>query len=253
LALIWSQGVNGTQSGARRCRISSREWTGYAAGARHKGDDRAAIAIVPGLAETAADWRQLIEQLAPIPAAAVTLRGRGNSSCPPSGYSLADHASDIDAFVRYLPARSVVLVAFSRSVAYALEYATARPSKLAGLVLLDYPPRHSALPAEWVPWFAQSVWRGRRADEVLDTVTIGAIRAEAALKDFTVDLPSIAVPALVIRGGQAGAALSESDADTYMRALPNCEVVKFESSSHALWDPDPSALPREITRFMERI
>jgi pimeloyl-ACP methyl ester carboxylesterase len=102
-------------------------------------DDRTAVAIVPGLAETAADWRELIELLAPIPAAAVTLRGRGSSSCPPSGYSLADHASDIDAFVRYLPARSVVLVAFSRSVAYALEYATARPSKLAGLVLLDYP------------------------------------------------------------------------------------------------------------------
>jgi pimeloyl-ACP methyl ester carboxylesterase len=88
---------------------------------------------------------------------------------------------------------------------------------------------------------------------VLDTVTIGAIQAEAAVKDFTVDLPSIAIPALVIRGGQAGAALSESDADTYKRALPNCEVVKFERSSHALWDPDPLAMPREIAKFVERI
>jgi pimeloyl-ACP methyl ester carboxylesterase len=216
------------------------------------GDDRTAVAIVPGLAETAADWRELIEKLAPIPAAAVTLRGRGSSSCPPRGYTLADHASDIDAFVRLLTARSVVLVAFSRSVAYALEYATARPSKLAGLVLLDYPPRHSALPAEWVPWFAQSIWRGRRADEVLDIVTIGAIQAEAAAKDFASDLLSISVPTLVIRGGQAGAALSDADADTYKRSLPNCEILKFESSSHALWEPDSAALSRAIAGFVER-
>jgi len=217
------------------------------------GDDRLAVAIVPGLAETAADWRDLIEQLAPIPAAAVTLRGRGSSSRPQSGYSLAEHASDIDAFVRSLSARSVVLVAFSRSVAYALEYATARPSKLAGLVLLDYPPRHTALSAEWIPWFAESVWRGRQAVEVIDTVSIGAIQAEAAAKDFTGDLPSINVPTLVIRGGQPGAALSVDDADTYKRLLPNCEVVTFESSSHALWEADSSALPRAIAGFVERI
>lgn len=216
-------------------------------------DDRQAVAIVPGLAETADDWRQLCEHLAPVTAAAITLRGRGSSSRPPHGYSLADHASDIEAFVRAIPARSVVLVAFSRSVAYALEYACARPDKLVGLVLLDYPARHTALPVEWAPWFAQSVWRGRRADEVLDESVIRALQAESKAKDFVAELPSIGVPTLVIRGGQAGAALSEKDADIYKQSLPRCQVLTFEGSSHALWEPDPAALARAIAEFAESL
>src|SRR5688572_26602424 len=127
------------------------------------GDKRVGVAIVPGLSETAEDWRDLLTYLSPLPAAAVTLRGRGKSSGPSTGYSLADHTSDIAAFVAHLPADAVVLVAFSRSVGYALDYAISQPKKLKGLVLLDYPPRHSILRQGWADSFAESSWRGRKA------------------------------------------------------------------------------------------
>ena len=212
-----------------------------------------AIAIVPGLAETAEDWRTLIGSLAPLAAAALTLRGRGTSSRPVTGLSLADHCSDIAAFVEHLPAKTVVLVAFSRSVAYALEYAIGQPSKLAGLVLLDYPPRHTALPPGWAEAFAQSAWRGRRADDVINSFTLKAIESEAVAKDFKPLLSSILVPTLVVRGVQSGAALSIADAEAYQRNLRDCTLVEFADSAHALWEPEPQALSSVIAEFAARI
>jgi pimeloyl-ACP methyl ester carboxylesterase len=195
----------------------------------------------------------LIDNLSPLSAAAVTLRGRGKSSRPDSGYSLCDHCSDIAAFVNYLPVDSVVLVAFSRSVSYALEYAIGRPSKLSGLVLLDYPPRHGALRAGWAEAFAQSSWRGRRVDEVVNLAMLHAMEAEAVAKDFTAHLPSIRIPALVVRGCRPGAALSVADAETYQTGLSNCALVEFEDSAHALWEPEPKQLCTVIAQFARNV
>lgn len=212
-----------------------------------------AVAIVPGLAETADDWRLLIHALAPMPAAAVTLRGRGTSSRPVNGYSLADHCSDVAAFVEHLPVRHVVLVAFSRSVAYALEYAARRAPKLAGLVLLDYPSRHAALRPGWAESFAQSTWRGRRADEVISPFALQAIEFEAVAKDFEALLPSILVPTLVVRGAQPGAVLSAADAAKYQTCLPKCTLLELPASAHALWEPEPLPLFGAIAEFAESV
>jgi pimeloyl-ACP methyl ester carboxylesterase len=144
-----------------------------------RGNEDFAVAVVPGLSETAEDWRALLEQALPVSAAALTLRGRGASDKPVSGYTAAEHASDIAAFVSHFAAGSVLLVAFSRSVAYALEYAIARPPKLAGLVLLDYPPRHTALRPGWSQSFAQSTWRGRVGGSTVPLSVLRAIEREA--------------------------------------------------------------------------
>ena len=207
---------------------------------------RVAVAVIPGLAETADDWRELLELLAPMHAAAVTLRGRGRSSTPETGYSLADHASDIAAFVDYLQADFVVLVAFSRSVGYALEYATLRPEKLARLVLLDYPPKHSALPENWAEAFAESSWRSRKASSIVSLPALRAIAREADPKDFTPFLSSIHAPTLVVRGGMPGAVLSATVAAEYGSHLPHCKVAELPESAHALWEPTSSKLYEEV-------
>jgi pimeloyl-ACP methyl ester carboxylesterase len=210
---------------------------------------RLAVCVVPGLSETADDWRDLLEFLEPLQAAAVTLRGRGRSSSPEAGYSLAHHASDVAAFVDQTQAESVVLVAFSRSVGYALEYATSSPKKLAALVLLDYPPKHSALPDTWAEAFAESTWRSRKASSVVSLPALQAIAREAEPKDFTPYLSSLRVPTLVVRGGKAGAALSADGAAEYATHLPRCKLAVLSQSTHALWEPSANDLNREIASF----
>ncbi|MDP2367201.1 alpha/beta fold hydrolase [Rhodoferax sp.] len=212
-----------------------------------------AVAVVPGLSETAEDWRGLLGQAFPVPAAALTLRGRGASGQPVSGYTVAEHASDITAFVNHFSAGSVLLVAFSRSVAYALEYAISRPPKLAGLVLLDYPPRHTSLRPGWSESFAQSTWRGRIAGGTVPLSVLQAIEREADAKDYTNHLSSIEVPVLIVQGGARGAALSATDLAAYETNLPSCKTVVMEDSAHALWEPSPTKLYKVIMQFAREV
>ena len=212
-----------------------------------------AVAVVPGLSETAEDWRGLLEQALPVPAAALTLRGRGASDQPVSGYTAEEHATDITAFVSSFAARSVLLVAFSRSVAYALEYAIARPPNLVGLVLLDYPPRHTSLRPGWSESFAKSTWRGRVVGGTVPLSVLKAIEREAIAKDYTNQLSSIEVPVLIVRGGANGAALSATDLVAYEANLLRCRTVVMEDSAHALWEPSPTKLYKTILQFAREV
>jgi pimeloyl-ACP methyl ester carboxylesterase len=218
-----------------------------------RSTDALSIAVVPGLAETAEDWRDFLEQALPFHAAALTLRGRGMSDRPESGYSLAEHASDIAAFVDHFSPSPVLLVAFSRSVAYALEYAMSHPLNLAGLVLLDYPPRHTALRSGWAETFAQSTWRGRIAEDTVPLSVLKAIEREADAKDFVNLLSEIEVPVLVVQGGAKGSALSPADINAYKTNLRSCKTVVIGDSGHALWEPNASRLYSAVIQFARNV
>lgn len=78
------------------------------------------LVVIPGLAEAAEDYREVVEKLYPRHCVVITLRGRGRSDAPASGYTLKDHVSDIEAAIEELEVRQFVLMGFSRGVAYAL-------------------------------------------------------------------------------------------------------------------------------------
>jgi pimeloyl-ACP methyl ester carboxylesterase len=63
------------------------------------------LVIIPGLSESAEDYLPLMESLSPCRCVAISLRGRGKSDAPHTGYKLEDHISDIEAVVKYLDTR----------------------------------------------------------------------------------------------------------------------------------------------------
>src|SRR6266571_5456785 len=58
------------------------------------------IVFIPGALGTAELYYREIESLAPRRCVAISLRGRGKNNAPERGYTLEDHASDIDAVIR---------------------------------------------------------------------------------------------------------------------------------------------------------
>lgn len=65
------------------------------------------------------------------------LRGRGASSKPPTGYTLADHAADIIGLIEALDLRDVVLAGHSFGGMLTMYMGARCPQRLARLVLLD--------------------------------------------------------------------------------------------------------------------
>ena len=209
------------------------------------------LLIVPGLAESAADYIDLIDYLAPRRCVAITLRGRGLSDAPMSGYSLRDHVSDIAAARATIDHENICLMAFSRGVAYGLGYAVDHALDLVGLILGDYPAFHSSLPPEFAERFLGTTWRGKPASERIAAHALRAIQIEAQEVVFWDRLDVIDCPSLILHGAEeSGALLSGDNLDRYRTHLSRATVEGFPNSGHDLRQPNPEKFYGIISSFL---
>jgi pimeloyl-ACP methyl ester carboxylesterase len=196
------------------------------------------LVIIPGLSESAEDYIQVMELLSPRRCIAITLRGRGKSDAPQSGYTLEDHISDIEAVISHLKMNEFFLMGFSRGVSYTLGYALKNVGLAKGLVLGDYPAIHSQLPPGWVESFSSlPPWRGKSLPERMKTHALSGLQKDSKEVLFWDKLSTLSCPVLVIRGGKPGSALSEEDGSRYFKKIPKSNLVVFEESGHNLFEP----------------
>ena len=89
--------------------------------------------IVPGTFGVAEDYVQEMEALAPRRCITVSLRGRGQSDAPQSGYRFEDHVADITAAAAELGREKFIVMGYSMGAAYALGFAAQQPDRIADL------------------------------------------------------------------------------------------------------------------------
>src|SRR5207245_3098973 len=106
--------VNGIQ-------LATHEWPG-------RGP---AIVAVHGLTSNHTVWYPIADALAgSYPLLAYDLRGRGDSDKPPTGYSLAHHATDLLALLDHPPLDRAIILGHSTGAHIAVPFATAHPEPL---------------------------------------------------------------------------------------------------------------------------
>ncbi len=204
------------------------------------------LVYIHGAYGTAEGFLPEMEALSPRRCVAVSLRGRGKSDAPEAGYSFAHHISDIEALVGHLGLARFCLMGWSVGVAYSIGYASHHPETVGGLILLDYPARHSAFKPEW-------------ADRALSDSSnnwkphaIRAIQQESAEVPLWDELHKIRCPVLIIGGGQTEALLKPDHIDLYRKHLPNSEIVVFNDSGHNPSKPDYDKFIRTLSMFLEK-
>ncbi|MFS0673567.1 alpha/beta fold hydrolase [Ornithinibacillus sp. 179-J 7C1 HS] len=211
----------------------------------------APLVIIPGLSESAEDYISVIENLSPRHCICITLRGRGKSDTPETGYSLDDHISDIEAVVKYLELKDFILFGYSRSVSYVLKYSLKNKNLVKGLIIGDYPAIHTQLPQGWVEFFSSlPPWRGKPLSQRMSHTALLGIQKESAQVIFWDDLSSIECPVLIIRAGKHGGALSLEAGKQYLEKLPQANLVVFDESDHNIFEPNLDKFIQTIDLFM---
>ncbi|WP_043933212.1 alpha/beta fold hydrolase [Bacillus sp. EB01] len=205
------------------------------------------LVYVPGALNHAEQAVELLEEFKPRKWISMSLRGRGKSDAPISGYSFYNHVHDIESVVMDSKVHEYCLMAYSMGVPYAIEYAAGTPG-LKGLILCDYPAAYPFIPKSW----AERVLSRSYINQEMVHVVKGIQRESAAI-NLDQNLTRIEVPVLIIKGGTTESLLTEAETDKYKKLLPNVRAVELAEAGHELWEPNRDVFLNVIKDFLHTL
>lgn len=211
------------------------------------GEAGAPLVIVPGMLERAEDYEALMEALAPRRCVAISLRGRGDSDAPATGYSFDDQCGDVNAVLAHLGLANPVLFGFSAGVGFAFGVALTDGVRVAGMIAGDYVPGYWTLPQAWLDDALSHV------DE--HGVSAGSLRAMVAdssdvwLGPRLAELP---FPVMCLFGQDSPMDAPEM-AKIYGQFLPDAEVHLLADCGHDLLESGLEPVLALVRGFLARV
>lgn len=202
-------------------------------------------------------------------------RGHGDADVPRTGYSLADFAGDVEAFMDAAGLPSAILLGVSSGGYVAQQVAVTCPHRVTGLVLVGSPrtlqgrPQFAdrvdqlrdPVPESWVreslTWFPlfHDVPRAYLEDRVRDGARIPAHVWRETFNGLCAappptDTGTITSPTLIVWGGR-DELLDRAQQEDLARAIPDSKLVTYEDTGHlVLWE-QAERLARDVTAFLE--
>jgi pimeloyl-ACP methyl ester carboxylesterase len=187
------------------------------------------------------------------------LRGHGDSSKPESGYTLADYAADVVAFITAQGYERVTLAGHSLGSLTALQTAAQLPERIESLVLEDPPLPLRTGPNEafrgvyemrsqtfeqivddfsvWRPWVTRE--QAEESATCLLTTADGVFQAmfSGASEGIQIPVPGVVIdaPALVIQAGNAEQrAFRDGGEELLSPVLPQLRIETIPETSHTV-------------------
>ena len=239
-----------------------------------------AVLLLHGVTDS---WHSFESVLAYMPdsihAFALTLRGHGDASRPPTGYRYADFSADVAAFMDVIGLESAVLVGHSMGRAIAQRYAIDQPQRTLGLVLMGAFAGEAGNPViveveEVVakltdpldPGFVREFQVSTLAQPVptafLETIVRESLKVPAwvwqaafvALRedDVAAEIGKINVPTLVVTGDRDGFA-SISDVEARTRTIAGAQLAVYHGAGHGFHWEEPARFAADLATFAEQL
>lgn len=239
------------------------------------------LVLLPGPTDSWLSYRQVLESLPrSIRAIAVSQRGHGDSTKPPSGYRVEDFAADIPPLLEALHIEAAVLAGHSGSCPVARRVALDRPELVSGLVLEASPTTlrgHDGL-KRFVQEnvadledpighdFARSVIADTSSDavrpELVDQLVEELLKVPArAWKEMFAglleyddvdDLQRLA-PVTLLVWGDADRIVSRAMQNELARRIPTADLLVYPGVGHTPRWEVPSRFAADVTAFVERV
>jgi len=208
-----------------------------------------------------------------IRALALTLRGHADTSGPES-HTISDTSADVAAFLDAVGVESAVIAGHSMGSIVAQRVALDHPDRVAGLVLMgarptfDRPNLHElfAAVAELTDPVDPVFIRDFQESTVVQPVAPGLIDMAVSESqkltadvwrqlmdgvirvDLSAELPSIAVPTLVI-AGECDDVAPLGDAGEVAALIPGARLAIYDDAGHAMHWEDPARVAGDMAAF----
>ncbi|MFZ5719432.1 MAG: alpha/beta fold hydrolase [Pseudomonadota bacterium] len=238
------------------------------------------LLLMHGISDSAPSMRPLMEALPPnIRAIAITHRGHGESSKPIGPYTIDVMADDVEAVLDRLGINRAVVLGHSMSSIVAQRFASTRPDRITGLVLVGgfpglkgnasidefYRTDIAGLQDPIDPAFARAFQESTLSRPVppafLDFVSAESCRLPApAWKalfhdmmsiDTAAELAAIRAPTLLVWGDQ-DAFVTLADQRRLLAGIAGSALRTFEGVGHAPHWEEPTQAAQAIAVFIQR-
>jgi pimeloyl-ACP methyl ester carboxylesterase len=228
---------------------------------------------------TTDSWKSFTGVLSHLPESlrvfAVSLRGQGDSSRPPSGYRLTDLAADLEAFLDAVDVPAAVIAGHSGGSLIAQRFAIDHPDRAAGLVLLGSSPApaiNGVLRELWDtvatlvdpvdPSFVRDFQIGTVARPTADGFMEAAIQESLKVPalvwrqlfaglleaDHTAELGRIIASTLVAWGTRDAIFLPDEQ-DTLVRGIRRSRLIAYAGGGHAFHWEEPFRFAADLAAF----
>lgn len=188
---------------------------------------------------------------------ALSLRGRGLSSTPETGYALNDHLSDIQAVVKHFNLENYCVLGFSRGAAYAIGWSLINQKNMSGLILVDQPPIHTELSSKQVEFWSNLEYLGVPILNFMRRKAIEGLAREAKEINFSAELLKLKIPVTFFVGrsdeSKIPSNVSNEVLENYKNNIPSIDFVYFTQSGHMIPDEEPQKYISEIDYFINKV
>ena len=210
------------------------------------------ILFSPGVTDFADEYIEVLGFFLPRRLIVVEVRGRGQSEAPPSGYSVADHLTDLQAVLDTEGIDRFHLMTFSRGTSWGLDLAFSSPERIETISIGDYRAAEHGMGPDFAEMMMATRFRGKQmTDRIQPHVLVELGRAS---RDRTLwsDLGATGIPVLVAYGTEPGVLIDAGNLQQYRDHVPGVEIVVISGSGHDLFRPDRLAYPRAVKEFIDR-
>ena len=213
-----------------------------------------------------------------IRAFAVSQRGHGESSRPPSGYGVPEMAGDLRAFMDVVGVRTAVIIGHSMGASVAQRFLIDYPERTSAAVLVgafasfhedagfrefvegSILPLVDPIPAAFVREWQLSTLANPMDLGHFETIVAEALKVPAfvwhatfrgflASADLTSQLANVAVPVLLV-WGERDTYTSRAAQDRLLRVIPDARFATYQGAGHALHWEEPARFTRDLLMFV---
>jgi pimeloyl-ACP methyl ester carboxylesterase len=242
--------------------------------------DGVPVVFLHGVTDSWRSFERVLPLLPPsVHAFALSQRGHGDSSRPPSGYRFADMSADLHAFLDAMGLRTAVVVGHSMGASVAQRFVIDHPDRVSRLVLMgafanyEDPGLAAFVGSSVAPltdpiarrfareWQLSTLARAMPGDH-LDAVVSETLKVPARVwreafdgflktPDFTSGLTTVSVPVLLMWGDRDSYALRAAQ-DRLLEVMPKARFIVYQGGGHAFHWEDPEQFTRDLVSFLTR-
>lgn len=207
------------------------------------------VLLVPGLTGAADGWLAYPDLVDPLVARghrviALSVRGRGGSATPETGWTLEDHARDVAAVVAAEGLGKIHVIAHAAGAAYALRWALDAPAAVDVFVAVDQVPGLARVDEGWAAGVGGNVDGRQRYDRTIarrileaQGPAVGELGDQALVRDLRPELAKATFSLLVLLDTRGRSPAQLGLVETAWAGAPAAKVVRVEAGPDLLRDP----------------